>query len=183
MVEYRPELNGKVWNAMKATSIVQNLGSVNPHSYPCRHVQPHDLWCRRWAMSRQLTSTPPPPPSIDHTPPPTPCITLKIGKNIEQQSYNRSPENQSAVVPQSLSIPYKSNCPKVARIVHYRDLAQQQGEMSLQGAQRFRQVDINLYCTKYQFNWHTNQCGGHICIFILIIKDQDIIDLNTSCES
>ena len=27
--------------------IVQELGSVNLPSYPCRHVRASDLWCRR----------------------------------------------------------------------------------------------------------------------------------------
>ena len=27
--------------------IVQDSGSVDPHSYPCHHTRPCDLWCRR----------------------------------------------------------------------------------------------------------------------------------------
>ena len=48
---HRPELDGikqKVVDYTGNYSIVQGLGSVNPYSYPCRHVRASDLWCRRW---------------------------------------------------------------------------------------------------------------------------------------
>ena len=122
----------------------------------------------RW----RVTSTTPPPPSIDHAPSPTLRIALTLGKNIEQQSYDGSPENQGAVAPRSPSIPHKPNCPKVARIAHCGDLVHQRGEMSLH-----RQNHRNLYCTKYKFNWHANQSGRYICAFMFIIN------LNTSRES
>ena len=51
IVENYPELDGKVGKLVEATRIIQDLGSVSPHSYPCHHVQPCDLWCRRWTMS------------------------------------------------------------------------------------------------------------------------------------
>ena len=34
----RPELDGKVWKLAEATGIIQNSGSVDPYSYPCRHT-------------------------------------------------------------------------------------------------------------------------------------------------
>ena len=51
MVEYRPELDGKDQKHIEPTSYHTVLGSVNPYSYPCHHMQPHDLWCWRGAMS------------------------------------------------------------------------------------------------------------------------------------
>ena len=36
--------------------IVQGLGSVNPYSYPCRHVRASDLWCRRQSNVKVQTS-------------------------------------------------------------------------------------------------------------------------------
>jgi hypothetical protein len=47
---HRPELDGNRWKRMERTGnycIVQGPGSVNPYSYPCRHVRASDLWCRR----------------------------------------------------------------------------------------------------------------------------------------
>ena len=47
---HRPELNGNKRKQVEHTgnySIVQGLGSVNPHSYPYHHVRASDLWCRR----------------------------------------------------------------------------------------------------------------------------------------
>ena len=47
---HRPELDG---NKRNTTEHTRNYlyrtgpGSVNPHSYPCRHVRASDLWCRR----------------------------------------------------------------------------------------------------------------------------------------
>ena len=49
---HRPELDGnkhKHWQVEHTRNycIVQGLGSVNPYSYPCRHVRASDFWCRR----------------------------------------------------------------------------------------------------------------------------------------
>ena len=47
---HRPELDGSERKQAEHTGnycIVQGSGSVNPYSYPCRHVQASDLWCRR----------------------------------------------------------------------------------------------------------------------------------------
>ena len=47
---HRPELDGSEQKQTEHTRnycIVQGLGSVNPHSYPCRHVRASDLWCQR----------------------------------------------------------------------------------------------------------------------------------------
>ena len=47
---YRPELDGTRQKGVEyagSYSIVQGPGSVNPYSYPCRHVRASDLWCRR----------------------------------------------------------------------------------------------------------------------------------------
>ena len=47
---HRPELDGTEQKGVEYAGnyrIVQGLGSVNPHSYPCRHVRASDLWCRR----------------------------------------------------------------------------------------------------------------------------------------
>ena len=47
---HRPELDGTRQKGVEHArnySIVQGLGSVSPYSYPCRHVQAGDLWCRR----------------------------------------------------------------------------------------------------------------------------------------
>ena len=47
---HRPELDGNKQKQVEHTRnyyIVQGPGSVNPYSYPCRHVQTSDLWCRR----------------------------------------------------------------------------------------------------------------------------------------
>ena len=47
---HRPELDGSEWNtAEHARDYLYRtgLGSVNPYSYPCRHVRASDLWCRR----------------------------------------------------------------------------------------------------------------------------------------
>ena len=47
---HRPELDGNTRKQVEQTrdySIVQGLGSVNPYSYPCRHVRASDLWCQR----------------------------------------------------------------------------------------------------------------------------------------
>ena len=66
-----PDLNGKVWKLVETTCIVQNLGSVDPYSYPCHHTQPRDLWCQGWMM----TSTPGDwsVTSVLCTPTPGPC--------------------------------------------------------------------------------------------------------------
>jgi hypothetical protein len=50
-MEYHPELNGKKRKLVETTRIVQDPGSVNPYSYPCRHAWPCDLGCWRRAMS------------------------------------------------------------------------------------------------------------------------------------
>ena len=60
---HRPELNGKTRKQMEQTRnycIIQGLGSVNPHSYPCRHVRASDLWCRRQSdvITLRLGTTP-----------------------------------------------------------------------------------------------------------------------------
>ena len=47
---YRPELDGSKQNIVECTGNYlyrTGLGSVNPYSYPCRHVRASDLWCRR----------------------------------------------------------------------------------------------------------------------------------------
>ena len=47
---HRPELDGTRQKGVEYAgnySIVQDPGSVNPYSYPCRHVRASDLWCRR----------------------------------------------------------------------------------------------------------------------------------------
>ena len=47
---HRPELDGNTRKQAEHTGsyrIIQDLGSVNPYSYPCRHVRASDLWCRR----------------------------------------------------------------------------------------------------------------------------------------
>ena len=47
---HRPELDGNTRKQAEHTGsyrIVQDLGSVNPYSYPCCHVRASDLWCRR----------------------------------------------------------------------------------------------------------------------------------------
>ena len=47
---YRPELERNKRNTMEhAGSYLYRTGpgSVNPYSYPCRHVRASDLWCRR----------------------------------------------------------------------------------------------------------------------------------------
>ena len=47
---YRPELDGNRWNTAEYTGNYlyrTGPGSVNPYSYPCRHVRASDLWCRR----------------------------------------------------------------------------------------------------------------------------------------
>ena len=47
---HRPELDGRKRKGMEHTGnycIIQGPGSVNPYSYPCRHVRASDLWCRR----------------------------------------------------------------------------------------------------------------------------------------
>ena len=47
---HRPELDGTKQKGVEYAgnySIVQGPGSVNPYSYPCRHVRASDLWCRR----------------------------------------------------------------------------------------------------------------------------------------
>ena len=47
---HRPELDGNELKRVEHTGnycIVQGPGSVNPYSYPCRHVRASDLWCRR----------------------------------------------------------------------------------------------------------------------------------------
>ena len=47
---HRPELDGDRENAAEHTrnySYRTGPGSVNPYSYPCRHVRASDLWCRR----------------------------------------------------------------------------------------------------------------------------------------
>ena len=43
MMEHCPELNGKEEKLVETTGIIQGLGLVDPHSYPCRHAQPRDL--------------------------------------------------------------------------------------------------------------------------------------------
>ena len=60
---HRPELNGNTRKQVEQTrsnSIVQGLGSVNPYSYPCRHVQASDLWCQRQSnvITLRLETTP-----------------------------------------------------------------------------------------------------------------------------
>ena len=47
---YRPELDRREQKCVEyagSYGIVQGLGSVNPHSYPYRHVRVSDFWCRR----------------------------------------------------------------------------------------------------------------------------------------
>ena len=47
---HRPELDGNKRNAAEHTGNYlyrTGPGSVNPYSYPCRHVRTSDLWCRR----------------------------------------------------------------------------------------------------------------------------------------
>ena len=47
---HRPELDGTEQKGVEYAGnygIVQGSGSVNPHSYPCRHIRASDLWCRR----------------------------------------------------------------------------------------------------------------------------------------
>ena len=47
---HRPELDGSRRNAVERTGNYlyrTGLGSVDPYSYPCRHVRASDLWCRR----------------------------------------------------------------------------------------------------------------------------------------
>ena len=47
---HRPELDGNKQNTAEHTRSYlyrTGPGSVNPHSYPCRHVRASDLWCRR----------------------------------------------------------------------------------------------------------------------------------------
>ena len=48
---HRPELDGTEQKGVEYARnycIVQGPGSVNPYSYPCRHVRASDLWCRGW---------------------------------------------------------------------------------------------------------------------------------------
>ena len=48
---HRPELDGNDRKQIEHAGsycIIQGPGSVNPYSYPCRHVQASDLWCRGW---------------------------------------------------------------------------------------------------------------------------------------
>ena len=58
LAHQRKETKRSWWNASSRTRwkqvesagnycIVQELGSVNLPSYPCRHVRASDLWCRR----------------------------------------------------------------------------------------------------------------------------------------
>ena len=58
--KHRPELDGterKVVEYAGNYSIIQGPGSVNPYSYPCRHVRASDLWCRRQSdVSHALVS-------------------------------------------------------------------------------------------------------------------------------
>ena len=47
---HRPELDGNKQKQVEHTGnygIVQGLGSVNPHSYPYRHVRASDHLCQR----------------------------------------------------------------------------------------------------------------------------------------
>ena len=47
---HRPELDGTEQKGVEyagSYGIVQGPGSVNPYSYPCRHIRASDLWCRR----------------------------------------------------------------------------------------------------------------------------------------
>ena len=47
---HRPELDGNKQNTAERTGnylYCTGPGSVNPYSYPCRHVRASDLWCRR----------------------------------------------------------------------------------------------------------------------------------------
>ena len=47
---HRPELDRSKQKCVEYAGnygIIQGLGSVNPYSYPCRHVRASDLWCRR----------------------------------------------------------------------------------------------------------------------------------------
>ena len=47
---HRPELDGSKRNVMEHTGSYlyrTGPGSVNPYSYPCRHIRASDLWCRR----------------------------------------------------------------------------------------------------------------------------------------
>ena len=55
IVEDHPELDGKVGKLVEATRIVQDLGSVSPHSYPCRHVRPRDLWCELYPQRKSFS--------------------------------------------------------------------------------------------------------------------------------
>ena len=46
----RPELDGTGQKGVEYAGnygIVQGPGSVNPYSYPCRHVRASDHWCQR----------------------------------------------------------------------------------------------------------------------------------------
>ena len=57
---YRPELDGNKHKRVEHTRnyyIVQCPGSVNPYSYPCRHVRASDLWCRRRRCVRSLRTS------------------------------------------------------------------------------------------------------------------------------
>ena len=65
---HRPELDGNKRKQVEyagSYGIVQGLGSVNPYSYPCRHVRASDLWCRR---RRDVIVAGSVPPSFDNPP-------------------------------------------------------------------------------------------------------------------
>ena len=58
---HRPELDGNRRNTTEHTGNYlyrTGLGSVNPYSYPCRHVQASDLWCRRQSDDTVEACTP-----------------------------------------------------------------------------------------------------------------------------
>jgi hypothetical protein len=50
LAEYGRTLSRTRWKQTERARnycIIQNPGSVNPYSYPCRHIRASDLWCRR----------------------------------------------------------------------------------------------------------------------------------------
>ena len=63
--EHCPELDGDKWKRVETTGsycIIHGPGSVNPYSYPCRHVRASDLWCRRQS---DVSISPPTPSHAD----------------------------------------------------------------------------------------------------------------------
>jgi hypothetical protein len=39
---------------MKCAHIKHSLGLVDLPSYPCHHVQPYNLWCWKWAVTKTV---------------------------------------------------------------------------------------------------------------------------------